>query len=210
MLHKRQNRKKELIMDTRALMIYAADLAPRVLNIPRKTWYWIIGILILSFALILWALIASAHWLFQQGRDVATGVANNAPAVTQTVIGQVNEIAPGAKEAIDGVMGALSLGAPEQREVSGNDIAPVGRYTGMTRVAWDQNGIVEYEGKAQFKEVRTHYSSSFSQLGFTENSVSATQETEVHEYRQNDQRFIVTTTQKSSDLIHVRIEKAKG
>jgi hypothetical protein len=197
-------------MDARRLMMYATDLAPRVLNIPRKTWYWTIGILLLTFVLIVWALIASAQWLFTQGRDVANGVINNAPTVTQTVLGQVNEIAPGAKEAIDGVMGSLTLSAPAQREVSGTDFAPVDRYNGMKRVAWDQAGIVEYEGKAQFNDVRGHYTAGFSQQGFSELSLSGTQEAEVHEYRSGDARFIVTTTQKSSDLIHVRIEKSKG
>jgi hypothetical protein len=201
-------------MDTRALMVYAADMAPRVLNIRRKTWYWIIGIVLVGFALIMWVLLASAQWLFQQGRDVANGMVDQAPTVTQTVLNQVNEIAPGAKETIDGVIGGLSVSlgssAPVQREVSGTDLAPVARYSGLTRVAWDQAGVVEYEGKAQFQQVREHYSVGFLQRGFTESSLSGTQESEVHEYRSGDERFIVTTTQKSSDVVHLRIEKLKA
>jgi hypothetical protein len=198
-------------------------------SISRKAVYWIIGSVLIVAALLIWAVIASAQWLLYQGKDAAVDIVNGAPAITETVLGKVEQVIPGAKEklegaipgakeaiegavpgatgAIEGVLGGLDLKRSTQREVSGNDVAPIARYGGLVRVAWDKAGIAQYEGKADFKQVRHHYSTGFIEQGYTETIISANQEAEIHEYVKGQDRFKLTTTQKSSSIVQLTIEK---
>lgn len=194
-------------MNVRTLMMAAAAYAPRLFQISRKTWMLIGGAALLLVVLSAWALFASAQWLFHQGRDAANDIVNSAPSLSKAVIGQVESVAPGAKEKLAGVVEGLNLKQVSPREVSGSDVAPVERYAGFVRTAWDKSGVVQYEGKAEFQQVRDHYRKSFTGQDFIETSLSGSQEAEVHEYIKNDERYVVTTTQKTSSIVQVKIEK---
>ena len=216
-------------MDSRTRFSNASNYFRPGFSISRKAVYWIIGCVLIVAVLLIWAAIASAQWLLYQGKDAAVDIVNGAPKISESVLGKVEQVLPraketlegvipGAKEAlegavpgatgtIEGVLGGLDLKRSTQREVSGNDVAPFARYGGLVRVAWDKAGIAQYEGKADFKQVRHHYSTGFIEQGYTETIISANQETEVQEYIKGQDRYKLTTTQKSSSIVQLTIEK---
>ncbi len=219
-------------MDSHTRFSNASNYFRPGFSISRKAVYWVIGSVIVVAALLIWAVIASAQWLLYQGKDAAVDIVNGAPAITETVLGKVEQVIPGAKEklegaipgakealegavpgatgVIDGVLGGIDLKRSTQREVSGNDVAPIARYGGLVRVEWDKAGIAQYEGKADFKQVRRHYSTGFIEQGYTETIISANQETEVHEYVKGQDRYKLTTTQKSSSVVQLKVEKVQA
>jgi hypothetical protein len=219
-------------MDSRSLFSYASAYLRSGSGISRKTLYWIVGSVLFVAVLLIWALIASAQWLLYQSRDVAADMLNSAPKISEVVLGKLEQVipgtsktleaaVPGAREAFEGlvpgaavatdtlesVMSGLDLKRAALREVSGTDIAPIARYTGMVRIAWDQAGSAQFEGKADFKQVRHHYRDAFIEQGYTETTVSANQETEVQEYLKEQERYKLTTTQKSPTMVQLKIEK---
>nr|WP_315467930.1 hypothetical protein [uncultured Undibacterium sp.] len=216
-------------MDSRTPFSNVSGYSRPRFGISRKALYWIIGIVLTVTVLLIWAVIASAQWLLYQGKDAAVDLINGAPKISETVLGKVEQVMPGAKKTLEGaipeakeavegvvpgatgalesVLGGLDLKRSTQREVSGTDVAPVARYDGLVRIAWDQSGIAQYEGKADFKQVRHHYSTGFIEQGYTETIVSATQETEVQEYQKGKDRYKLTTTQKSPKVVQLKIEK---
>lgn len=219
-------------MDSHTRFSNASNYLRPGFSISRKAVYWIIGSVIVVAALLIWAVIASAQWLLYQGKVAAVDIVNGAPAITETVLGKVEQVIPGAKEklegaipgakealegavpgatgVIDGVLGGIDLKRSTQREVSGNDVAPIARYGNLVRVEWDKAGIAQYEGKADFKQVRHHYSTGFIEQGYTETIISANQETEVHEYVKGQDRYKLTTTQKSSSVVQLKVEKVQA
>lgn len=216
-------------MDSRTLFSYASAYFRSGSGISRKTVYWIVGSVLLALVLLIWAFIASAQWLLYQGKDTAVGIVNNAPRISEVVLGKVEHVMPGAKEALKGVVpsakealdgvvpgatgmlenvvGGFDLKRSTQREVSGTDVAPIARYSGLVRTAWDKSGVVQYEGKADFKQVRNHYSNDFIAQGYIETIVSSNQETEVQEYIKGQEHYKLTTTQKSPTIVQLKIEK---
>jgi hypothetical protein len=219
-------------MDSRTLFSYASAYFRSGSGISRKTVYWIVGSVLFVAVLLIWALIASAQWLLYQSRDAAVGMVNNAPKISEVVLGNVEQVmpgamktlegvVPGAKEAFEGVvpgatgaigalesvLGGFDLKRSAQREVSGTDVAPIVRYSGLVRIAWDKAGVAQYEGKADFKQVRDHYSNGFIEQGYIETNVSANQDTEVQEYLKDKDRYKLTTTQKSPSIVQLKIEK---
>jgi hypothetical protein len=185
----------------------ASSLMSRLFQISKRTWYWIAASVFVLIALIIWALVVASQWLFQQGHQSVNDLAKHAPAIKELVVGHAEGLAPGSKQVVDGVLEKLSLSKVPKREVSGTDIVPVPRYPGLIRTSWDQSGVAEYEGSAAFNTVREHYSQGLIALGFSEVSISTTQESEVHEYRKNAEHFRITTAQKSTSMLHIRIEK---
>jgi hypothetical protein len=185
----------------------ASSLMPRLFQISKRTWYWIAASVFVLIALLVWVLVVASQWLFQQGHQSLNDIAKHAPEITKLVVGHAEGLAPGGKQVVDGMMEKLSLSKAPKREVSGTDIVPVPRYPGLIRTSWDQSGIAEYEGNAQFSTVREHYSQGLIALGFSEATISTTQESEVHEYRKNAEQFRITTAQKSTSILHIRIEK---
>nr|WP_314862580.1 hypothetical protein [uncultured Undibacterium sp.] len=216
-------------MDSRTPFSNASGFSRPGFGISRKAWYWIIGVVLTVAVLLIWAVIASAQWLLYQGKDAAVDMINGAPKISETVLGKVEQVMPGAKKTLEGaipeakealegvvpgatgaiesVLGGLDLNRSAQREVSGNDVAPVVRYSGLVRIAWDKAGVAQYEGKADFKQVRHHYSTGFIEQGFTESIISANQGTEVQEYLKGQDRYKLTTTQKSPSIVQLKIEK---
>jgi hypothetical protein len=216
-------------MDSRTLFSNASNYSRPGFGISRKAVYWIIGCVLMAAVLLIWAVIASAQWLLYQGKDAAVDIINGAPKMSETVLGKVEQVMPGAKKtlegvipeakealegvvpgatgALEGVLGGLDLKRSTQREVSGTDVAPIARYDGLVRIVWDKAGIAQYEGKADLKQVRHHYSTEFIEQGYTETIISANQETEVQEYFKGQDRYKLTTTQKSPSIVQLKIEK---
>ncbi|MBX9902114.1 MAG: hypothetical protein K2Y28_15160 [Burkholderiaceae bacterium] len=194
-------------MNVKTLLMAAAAYAPRVMQISRKTWLLIGGTLLLILVLLTWLVFASAQWLFHQGRDAAHEIVNHAPGISQAVIGQVENVAPGAKEKLAGVLDGLAIKTTAPREVGGTDIAPVPRFAGLVRTAWDKSGSAHYEGKADMTQMLAHYNKEFTQQDFIETKISSTQESEVLEYIKNQERYRLTSMQKSASLVQLKMEK---
>jgi len=176
-----------------ALAAVAAHLSSRVLQIRRGTWI-IGGLALLAIViLLLWAAVSLFGWLWGQGKSLAEG----APDAARAVVAQVEQVAPGAREALGDLVPALKP-EPPPRDVSGTDIGPVARYPGLARSHWQRDGreiTVRYEGRADYAAVLDHYTKGFAAQGYTQSVVSAAPETEAHEYRKDGDRVRFTITQ---------------
>jgi hypothetical protein len=168
------------------ILSLAAQFAPRFIQIRRGTWIALgLGFMMLLF-LLGWAALSLLGWLLGQGKSFAEG----APEAARSIVSQVEQVVPGAREALGAVVPALKPEAPS-RDVSGTDIGPVTRYAGLARSHWHRDGreiTVRYEGRADYVAVLDHYVKGFAAQGFAQNVLSATPETEVHDYLKGDER----------------------
>lgn len=163
------------------------SLLGRLFNISRRTVLIVSALLLLVLALLAWAAISFAGWLFgvaQQGADAL-------PGSLATVTSQAEKLVPEAREAIASVLPALKPATP-LREVSGSDPAPVARFPGMVRVAWQADGgdvQVRYQGTAALSDVLAHYVREFAAQGYRQEIISAAANEERHRYRRGDSVF---------------------
>jgi hypothetical protein len=173
-------------MNKPALAALATQIAPRFLQIRRGTWIAIGLGLFMLLVLLLWATISLAGWLWGQGKSLTEA----APEAVRNIASQVEQVAPGAREALGDLVPALKP-EPLPRDVSGTDVGPVARYPGLTRSHWHREGneiTVRYEGRADYSTVFDHYARSFAAQGYAQNVMSATPEAEAHDYRKGDER----------------------
>lgn len=165
----------------------ARGIFGRLLSIRRRTWI-ILSLLFLTFvALLIWATISIAGWLFGIARDGAGA----APEALQAAAAQVEQVVPGVQEKLGALLPALRS-PPALREVSGSDPAPVPRYPGMLRVQWqDADGqvTVRYQGEAALPEVIRHYVEGFTAQGYRQQVLTATPEQERHAFVRDNSHF---------------------
>lgn len=168
------------------ILSLAAHFAPRVLQVRRGTWI-ALGLGFLTMLLLLsWATLSLFGWLWGQGKTLTEG----APEAVRSIASQVEQVVPGARETLGDLMPALKPEAPP-RDVSGTDIGPVPRYSGLARSHWHRDGreiTVRYEGRADYVAVLAHYAQGFAAQGFAQNVISATPETEAHDYLKGEER----------------------
>lgn len=168
------------------ILSLAVRFAPRFIRVRRGTWIALgLGFLILLFLLI-WAALSLLGWLWSQGKSLIGGT----PEAIRSIASQVEQAVPGAREALGAVVPTLKPEAPP-RDVSGTDIGPVTRYAGLVRSHWHRDGreiTVRYEGRADYTAVLDHYAQGFAAQGFVQNVISATPETEVHDYLKGNER----------------------
>jgi hypothetical protein len=130
-------------------------------------------------------------------------------AAARGAIEKVEGVVPGTREKLGALVPALKPETQPQRDVSGTDIGPVARYTGLMRTQWRREGasiVVVYEGKASYTTVLDYYTSGFTTKGFTQKIQSATSEAEAHEYQKGGEHFALNISQKPRGAISVRIE----
>ena len=126
-------------------------LLSRIFSISRRTWIFLSVTLLVFIALLIWAVISTAGWLFGMARDSV----NAAPDAVRAATVQVEQVIPGVQEKLGVLVPGLKPDAP-LREVSGTDPAPVARFPGLARVQWqrdEQQVQVRYQGKADFAGV---------------------------------------------------------
>ncbi len=168
------------------ILSLAAQFAPRMFQVRRGTWI-ALGLGFLTMLLLLgWASLSLFGWLWGQGKSLSEG----APEAVRSIASQVEQVVPGAREALGAVVPALKPEAPP-RDVSGTDIGPVPRYSGLARSHWHRDGraiTVRYEGRADYVAVLDHYAQGFAAQGFAQNVISATPESEAHDYLKGDER----------------------
>jgi hypothetical protein len=126
-------------------------------------------------------------------------------------IDKVEGVVPGTREKIGELVPALKAETQPQRDVSGTDIGPLDRYSGLMRTQWRREGasvVVVYEGKASYTTVLDYYAGGFATKGFAQKIQSATSEAETHEYQKGRERFVLTIAQMPKGAVSVRIEAA--
>ncbi|MBL8490962.1 MAG: hypothetical protein JNM82_09305 [Rhodocyclaceae bacterium] len=167
-------------------LIAASRFPPRLFRIRRGIWLAIAVGLVAFLALVVWAAAVLFDRLWESGKSLAEGM----PEGARTVVVQVEQALPGAREALGGLLPDLRT-EPPPRDVSGTDIGPVTRYPGLPRSYWHRDGreiTVRYEGSADYVAVLDHYAEGFAALGYARSVVSATPDGEVHDYRRNEER----------------------
>lgn len=200
-------------MNKLGLFALAAQAAPKVFQVRRRTWV-LLGLGILSLlGLLLWTIIALAGWFFGQveiWNAAAPQAARNALA---TVERQVEQVAPGAREKVAASLGELvPILKPEdrpRRDVSGTDLAPVERYPGLTRTYWHREGrqvTVHFEGRADYASVLGHYVRGFAAQGYAQALQSATPEAEAHAWTKGQRRYLAKIVAEPGGMVSVHIE----
>lgn len=168
-----------------SILSLAAQFSPRLIQVRRGTWIALgLGFLMLLF-LLGWAALSLLGWIWGQGKSLAWG----APEAVRSIASQVEQAVPGARESLGAMVPALKPEPP--RDVSGTDIGPVPRYPGLARSHWHRDGreiAVGYEGRADYVAVLDHYAQGFAAQGFAQNVISATPETESHDYLKGNER----------------------
>lgn len=190
-------------MSKPALAAVAAHFASRVLQIRRGTWLAIGLVLLAIFILLLWTAVSLFGWLWGQGKSLAEG----APEAARTVVTQVEQAIPGAREAIGGMVPALKPELPP-RDVSGTDIGPVSRYPGLARSHWHRDGreiTVRYEGRADYVAVLDHYTKGFAAQGYAQSVMSAAQDGAQHDYRKSTDQVRFKIAQLPREKVKVTI-----
>lgn len=171
----------------------AAQFAPRLFQVRRRTWITLgVGVLLL-FGLFIWAAVALLGWLFGQAQSWLVG----APETVRGAIEQAERTVPDAREKLGAWVPNLQLSEP-RRDVSGSDLGPVARYPGMGRTYWhrqDAKITIEYQGKVDYAAVIDHYAKGFAAEGYTQNVQSAMPTAETHTYSKGSERIVLTVAQ---------------
>lgn len=200
-------------MNRLGLIAAAAQFAPRLFQVRRRTWIAAgIGLLVM-FGLLIWAALALIGWFFGQIPGWSAATPEAARGAKEMVERQVEQVIPGARDKVAAGLAELApilrSGDRPQRDVSGTDIAPVPRYPGLTRTFWHREGkqiTVHYEARADYTAVLDHYVRGFAALGYTQELQSATPEAESHAWTKDKQRYLVKIVSKPKGMVSVEIE----
>ena len=98
-------------------------------------------------------------------------------------------------------------------DVSGEDIGPVPRMTGMVRVKYAREGAqvrVGYAGSVDYHAVLEHYARGYVERGFTRTVISASPEQEKHRYSGAGAAFDVHIQRSTDDVVQVDIVTGRG
>lgn len=182
----------------------AAQAAPKLFQVQRRTWIGIGVSVLVLLGLLLWAAVALIGWLWGQSQSWM----DKAPEAARGALSQVEQIVPGVHETLGQFVPALKPEAKPQRDVSGSDLAPVARYPGLARTDWQRWGkqvAIEYEGEADYATVLDYYTKGFAAQGFAQTVQSASSTTETHEFTKGRERIAMTMAKKPQGGISVKI-----
>ena len=182
----------------------AAQFAPRLFQVRRRTWIAVGVGLVVLFGLLIWAALALLGWLFEQ----AQGWMDDAPEAVREAVEQAEQAVPDARKKLGEWVPALKPAQP-QRDVSGSDPGPVARYPGLTRTYWQRSDTkitIEYQGAANYAAVIDYYTKGYAGQGYAQTVQSATPTTETHEYTKGNERMVLKITQLPEGVVSVRME----
>ncbi len=198
-------------MNNSGLFGAAAQFAPRLFQVRRRTWIAAgVGLLVL-FGLLIWAALALAGWFFGQTKNwtgAAPEAARGALEGAMEQVEQVEQVVPGVRETLGAFVPGLQP-SPQPRDVSGTDVGPVARYPDLVRSNWQREGTqatIEYEGEADYPAVLDHYVKGFAAQGYAQSVLSATPVAETHEYTKGRERVVLTITQQPRGAVSARLE----
>lgn len=196
-------------MNKLGFLVLAAQAAPRIFQVRRRTWVLLSLGIVFMLGLLMWAMIALSGWFFSQVKTWNAAVPEAARGALATVERQVEQMAPGAREKLAEIVPIINAGERLQRDVTGTDIAPVARYPGLTRTIWHREGrliTVHFEGPADYLAVLDHYVRGFTALGYTQELQSATPEAETHAWIKGSQRYLTKIVSLPKGMVSVDIE----
>jgi hypothetical protein len=182
---------------------FFAQFLPRLVQVQRSTWLALAIGMMGVLALLIWVAVALFGWLWGQAQTLTDA----APDAARTVIAQVENTIPGAREKLGEIVPALKP-APPPRDVSGTDIGPVARYPGLARSHWHREGreiTMRYEGPAEYAAVLDHYVKGFAAQGYAQNVLSATPDQEKHDYLKGGDRVAFTLAQQPKGKVKVTL-----
>lgn len=185
------------------LFVLAAQFAPAIFRVRGGTWLALAIGMMVVLALLAWGVLSLFASLWGQTQALTAGV----PDVARSVIGQVEQSIPGAREKLGEILPALKP-EPPPRDVSGTDIGPVPRYPGLARSYWHREGreiTVRYQGRAEHAAVLDHYVRGFIAQGYTQNVLSATPDEETHDYLKGGERVSLTLAQSRDGKVKVTL-----
>jgi hypothetical protein len=192
-----------------ALAAQAAQAAPKIFPVRRRTWVLLSLSVLFLLGLLMWAMIALSGWFFSQVQIWNAAAPEAARGALATVERQVEQVAPGAREKLAEIVPIINAGKRPQRDVTGTDIAPVARYPGLTRTFWHREGrliTVHFEGPADYLAVLDHYVRGFTALGYTQELQSATPEAETHAWIKGNQHYLAKIVSQPKGMVSVDIE----
>ena len=191
-------------MNKPGLFAFAAQFAPRLFQVRRRTWIVVgVGLLVL-FGLLIWAALALVGWFFGQAQNWMGA----APKAARGAMERVEQVVPGVREKLGEFVPGLKP-SPPPRDVSGTDVGPVARYPGLARTSWQREGkqvTIEYEGEADYTAVLDHYAREFSAQGYAQTVLSAQPDAETHEYTKGGERVTLKIAQLPKGAVSARIE----
>jgi hypothetical protein len=193
----------------------AASAVSALRNVRSRTWLILGGVTFGLFGLLIWAGISVLSWLWGQ----APAAANVGNRVVGDAIGQLEQAAPGLKEQIGlWVPGLKDLvgqwapnfnGEPLASDVSGVDLGPVPRFTGLLRTSFTrgENTLeVRYAGPAAFEAVRTHYIQGFTTAGYAQEVIGATADGENHRFTAGQETIELELTRQAAGRVQVQLK----
>ena len=173
-----------------AFAALAAQLFPRIFSVRKRTLVGTGIALIIVLGLFIWAIYALLVWFF--GWVFQT--IEQAPELTRQAQEKIEVMAPGVQKSIGEAATGFFGGIRNDREVSGEDIAPVPRIDGFVRVRWLADGdrtVVEYRGDRGIPEVVSHYRKGFSDLRYGARVISASTAGEVHMFWKPGESWLI-------------------
>jgi hypothetical protein len=177
-------------MNKLGFLALAAQAAPRIFQVRRRTWVLLSLGIVFLLGLLIWTIIALTGWFFSQVQNW-------------------NAAAPEAREILAEIVPIIKSGERPQRDVIGTDIAPVARYPGLTRTFWHREGrliTVHFEGRTDYAAVLDHYVRGFTALGYTQELQSATPEAETRIWIKGNQRYLAKIVSEPKGMVSVDIE----
>lgn len=191
------------------LFALAAQAAPRLFQVRRRTWVFLVLGLLALFGLLIWVAIALLGWFFAQVQNWTASAPEAARGALESVERQVDQVAPGAREKLTEYLPILKPEDRPRRDVSGTDFAPVARYPGLARSYWHREGrlvTVRYEGPADYPAVLDHYVQGFISQGYRQDLQSAAPDAETHAWSRDNKRYLATVAGKPKGVVAVEIE----
>jgi len=209
--------------DDRPMAVRAVAALRRV---RARTWLILGGVVFGIIALLVWAGIAILSWLWGQMPVAAdagnrfvgeamTQIEKTAPGlkdqVDQWVPGlkqQVEQLAPGLKEQVEQRVPSLAV-QPPASDVSGTDLGPVPRFSGLVRSAFSRSegGVdVRYLGPAAFEAVRAHYVQGFTAAGYAQEVMEATPDAESHRFTLGEDTIALSLLRLPAGRVEVRLK----
>lgn len=165
-----------------------------------------VAALLLALGLALWAFAAAVGWASKQAPVAWETLKGQAPEVRRK-IDEIAPIVPRTWEQWPPVK------KPTLRDVPGEDVGGVARYTGLVRVRYAvDNGsrTAVFEARERMRPVADHYITHFLEKGWTYRVLYASENEERHEFQSGGVRVVVLHARVVAGTVRVEIAENTG
>lgn len=190
---------------------------PRLLGLRRGTWIGLGLSLLVLAGLSVWAVVSVAAWLFgkvpeatEAGRQAAGVAIEKAEQALPGIREQVGVWLPGVARGDAETTGRTGATGTPATDVSGSDLGPVARYSGLSREQFIDDGTrttVRFGGRAEYAAVLAHYAEGFKAAGYSQGVLSATRAAEHHRYSGPRDQFELRVTGMPEGRVEVEIRR---